>query len=158
MATRGEDLAARFEQANAQFVTTIDSLSDEQWKQACAGEQWPVAITAHHVAEDHGILAGLINTIASGGQLPPIDADGLNAMNADHARRATGVARAETVALARSEGEKAAAMLRGLSDDQLAKTGVLPAVGGEVSAAALAENLLIGHIGMHLPSIKEAAK
>lgn len=156
MGNKGNALADRFEVANAEFVKVLEGIKDEQWSRPCAGEQWPVGVTAHHIAEDHGVLSGLINTIATGGQLPPIDAAGLNAMNADHAQRAAGVTRAETVALARSEGEKASEMLRGLSDEQLAKTGALPTMGGEISAAQLAENILIGHIGMHLPSIRQA--
>ncbi len=156
MATKGQDLADQFEQANAEFVKTIESLTDEQWKRACAGEEWPVGTTAHHVAEDHGVLTGLIKTLASGGTLPPIDAEALNGINADHARRAAGVSREETIALAQSGAQGAVSMLRGLSDEQLAKSAMFPAAGGEVNAQQLVENILIGHIGMHLPSIKQA--
>lgn len=156
MGSKGNALADQFQTANSEFMNLIEGLNDDQWERPCPGEQWPVGITAHHVAEDHGVLAGLINTIATGGKMPPIDAAALDAINADHAQRAVGAMRADTVALARSEGEKAAGLLRSLSDDQLAKTGALPAVGGEISAAQLAENILIGHIGMHLPSIRQA--
>ena len=156
MASKGEDLADRFEKANTEFIATVSGLSDEQWKAPCAGEQWPAGVLAHHVAEDHGVLAGLINTIATGGQLPPIDAKALDAMNAEHAQRAAGVSRDETVALAKSEGTKAAALLRSLSDEQLERTSPFGVTGGDISAEQIAENILIGHMGMHLPSIRAA--
>ena len=158
MGSKGQGLAEQFERANAEFVQTLEGLSDDQWKRVCAGEEWPVATTAHHVAEDHNVLTGLIKTLATGGQLPPIDAEALNGINAEHAKRVVGVTREETIALARSAGQEAAAMVRDLSDEQLAKSAMFPAAGGEVTAGQLIENILIGHIGMHLPSIKDAAQ
>jgi hypothetical protein len=115
-----------------------------------------VNVVAHHIAESHETLANLIHTIANGGQVPVITADFVNGLNADHANRAAECQKDETLELARTGGVQAASMLRTLAEEQFARTAVMPAAGGEVDAATLSEVLLIGHIGMHLESIKTA--
>jgi hypothetical protein len=157
MASQGDDLATRFEQANAEFVRVISTLTPEQWSKQCPGEGRTVGVVANHVAEDHGVLAGLILGVAQGGEFPLITPEALNQINAEHAVRAANVSRDDTVTLARDEAAKAIAMLRGLSDEQLARSSILSAVGGAMSCAQVAENILIGHIGMHLSTIQQGA-
>jgi hypothetical protein len=156
MSTKGEKLARQFEQANAEFVSFVRELSPEQWKAECPGEGWTVGVVAHHIADDHGILADLVKTIANGGVVPVLTADFINGLNADHAQRAAGCTREETVELAQSRGAQAADMLLSLSDQQFTETAVMPLAGGEVSAEVISEMLLIGHIGMHIGSIQAA--
>jgi hypothetical protein len=156
MGDKGVDLAVQFEAANAGFIELIEGLTAEQWAAECTGEGWTANVVAHHIAESHQSLANLINTIANCGQVPVITADFVNGLNADHAERAAECRKDETLDLARAGGAQAASMLRTLSEEQLARTAVMPAAGGEVDAATLSEVLLIGHIGMHLESIKAA--
>ncbi len=158
MATKGADLAERFEQTNAGFIKALERLTPEQWSKQCAETGWPVGVTAHHVAEDHAVLSQLIGGIASGATLPPTTAAALDAMNAEHAQRAANVTRDETVALARTNGVQAVQTLRGLSDEQLQNTIGMPVPGGSqpMTAEWVAENILIGHMAMHLPMIEQA--
>ncbi|MEX1103846.1 MAG: DinB family protein [Dehalococcoidia bacterium] len=158
MASKGADLATRFEAANADFIQKIEGLSPEQWSKPCAETGWTAGVTAHHVAEDHAVLAQLIGGVASGASMPPITAQALDAMNAEHAQRAANVTRDETLQLARTNGAQAAQMLRGLSDEQLQNTITFATPAGDqtMTAAAVAQNVLIGHIGMHLPMIESA--
>ena len=156
MSTRGEELAKQFEDANAEFIRFVGTLTPQQWSAKCPGEGWSVGVVAHHIAEDHGILSDLVKTIAAGGNVPPLTAEFINSLNADHSVRAVDCTRAETIEVAESRGTEAARMLRGLSEQELSKTAVVPVLGGEVTAERLSEWLLIGHIGMHVPSIEEA--
>ena len=50
MSERAEALAKRFEQVNDELIAAVEGCSDEQWRKTCSGEQWSVAVTAHHVA------------------------------------------------------------------------------------------------------------
>lgn len=154
MATRGEQLATQFEAANKQFITTVESMSATDWKKICPAEGWPVNVTAHHAAESIGGLTGLVQMLAEQGQVPPFTLDQINSGNAEHAVRAVDVTKDEVLALARTGGEKAASYLRGLTDEQLAKSAALPLMGGATfSAQQLAETLLIGHLAGHGQSL-----
>ena len=154
MGAIGEQLASRFEASNTELITRVESMTDSEWAHPTAVEGWPAGVTAHHVAEAAASLTGLVQTVAQGGQLPPITMDMLNAGNAEHALRAANVTREETAALLRTNGEAAAKMLRSLSDEEFARTGVLPAMGAPMSAQQFAENVLIGHMNMHGANIK----
>jgi hypothetical protein len=157
MASKGADLAIRFEAANDNFVRKLEALTPEQWTKPCVEVGWPVGVTAHHVAEGHATIAQLVGGVGTGAALPPITREMLDANNAEHAQRAAGVTRAETVQLARTNGAQAAQVLRGLSDAQLQATAQLPGPAGPqaMSAESIAENILIGHIGMHLSMIDQ---
>lgn len=156
MATKSEELAQEFERENAGFISFVRGLTPGQWDAACPEEGWTIGVVAHHIAENHQILANLVKTIANGGAVPPITADYINGLNADHADRAVGCTKEETVEVATSGGAEAAAILRSFSAQQLGRTAVMPMMGGEVSAAVISEALVIGHIGMHLNSIRQA--
>lgn len=154
MATKGAELADRFEQTNQGFIGKLEGLTPEQWGRPVDETGWSVGVTAHHVAEDHAVLSQLLGGVASGASMPPITSEALDSMNAEHAQRAGNVSRDETVQLARTNGAQAAQTLRGLSDEQLQNTIGLPA--GQVTAEWVAENILIGHMSMHLPMIEKA--
>jgi hypothetical protein len=38
MTTQGEQLASQFEEANKQFISTVESMSDADWKKTCPSE------------------------------------------------------------------------------------------------------------------------
>ena len=152
MGQRGEGLANRFEQANNEFTKAVESCSSADWAAQCKGEGWPFGVTAHHVAQSHGPIAGMVQTISTGGAMPPLTAELLDGMNAAHAREHANCTKDETVSLLREQGAAAAKIVRGLSDDQLDKSGVF--VGNEMQAEQIVEHVLIGHVTGHLESLK----
>ncbi len=154
MGAQAEQLASRFEQANSEAIKTIEALSDAQWQASCKGEEWPVNVTAHHVAVSHEVVAGMAVAIANGQPLPPLTPEMLNQGNAEHAKQAAGCSKQETLDLLRSGGQKAAAMVRGLSDEQLSRTATV--FGNEFTAQAWIENVVIGHTQQHMHSIQAA--
>lgn len=158
MATKGEQLATQFEAAKKQFITIVESMSDADWKKICPAEGWPVNVTAHHAAESIAGLTGLVQMLAEQGQVPPFTLDQINSGNAEHAVRAVNATKDEVLELARTGDEKAASYLRGLTDEQLAKTAALPLMGGAtMSAEQLAEGLLVGHLAGHGQSLTVAS-
>jgi ketosteroid isomerase-like protein len=155
--TQVATLVARFEEANQELIGEIERLSDEEWARTCPGEGWPVGVTAHHVAASHVAVARLVEAIAAAGELPPITMDTFDQINAAHAREHAGCGRAETVELLRGEGQAAAAIVAGLRDEQLDRTASAAFLGGaEISARALIERVLIGHVAGHLESMRAA--
>ena len=70
MGARAESLAKQYEAKAAEMTTTINRLSDTDWKKTTDAEKWSVGVTAHHVAGAHEPIAGIAKTIASGQSIP----------------------------------------------------------------------------------------
>lgn len=80
----------------------------------------------------------------------------LHDANAQHAQQFAEANKAEVLALLRSGGAAAAAIVRGLSDEQLARTGQFADAMPPVPVQAMIEMILIGHVQGHGASIKSA--
>jgi uncharacterized protein (TIGR03083 family) len=154
MASKSAELAARFEQANGELIALVSGCPDAKWRATTADEQWSVAVVAHHVAANHATIAGVAKMVAHGETLPPMQMDSIHAMNAQHAREHAQATKAETLALLRQGGDSAAALVRGLSDEQLARSASL--LGQTMSAAQVIERILIGHVVQHTGSLRQA--
>src|SRR5215207_1025589 len=96
---RAQALAERFEQAHNEVIATVEGLSDAQWSAPGADEGRTVGITAHHIAASYPSTFGLVQTVASGQELPAVGWDMIHAMNARHAEQHAGVGKAETLKL-----------------------------------------------------------
>lgn len=104
-------------------------------------------------ATAHEILGGVIKTIADGKPGSNFPMDALHAMNDKHAQEHANCTKAETLAL-HTKNAAAAAIVRGLRDVELDRSGTVIAGMPAMSAAQLAEGYLVGHIDEHLGSIR----
>ncbi len=156
---RTEALAQRFEKANSGFIEMVQGCSDEQWLTKCPGENRSVAVVASHVAGAYRAIVGWVQTIASAQQLPPLTIEIIDQLNAQHAERHPNPTKEEVVTALQRNGEAAAAMVRGLTDEQLDRKGAAPLFGSEpVSAQQLIEYNLIGHMRGHQRDIQAALR
>jgi hypothetical protein len=155
MSSQAETLAKTFEARAADMTATLEKMSDADWKKVTDAEKWPVGVTAHHVAGSHESIAGISKTVASGQSIPNFTMDMLHEMNAQHAKQFAGCSKAETLDLHKKGAAAAAAVVRGLSDDQLAKTGTVLTGMPAMSAQQIVEGILINHIDDHMGSIKK---
>jgi uncharacterized damage-inducible protein DinB len=155
MSERATALADQLQRVNDDLIAAIEGCSDEQWKNACAGETWSVGVTAHHVATTHGGVSQLVRMVANGESLPPMTMDMIHQQNEQHAREHAACTREETAALARENGAAAVAIVRDLDDEQLGRSARV--LGDqELTAGAIVEHILIGHVDSHLQSIRAA--
>ena len=155
MTAKAEELAGRFEVAAKDFEAKVRGLSDSEWKAKTPVEGWSVAATAHHAAGSSAPISMMVQAAATGGEMPPITPDGLNAMNAQHAKQFENCSRDEALALLNETVGPAANLVRGLSDEQLSRKAMLP-LGMELSAEQIVELVLIGHLTGHGASIESA--
>ena len=155
MGARAEAFAREFGAKVDEATAILESLSDADWKQTTAAEKWTIAATAHHVASSHELIARIIKTIASGQALPHFTRQMLDEMNAEHARTFAGCAKPETIALHKNGASAAAAVVRSLSDAELAKTGTVFTGMPPVSAEEMVKGALLGHIDEHFGSIRK---
>jgi hypothetical protein len=155
MGAKAEELARKFEAKAREATETLEKLSDADWKKVTAAEKWPVGVTAHHVAGGHEPIAGIAKTIASGASIPNFTMAMLDEMNAKHAREFAGCTRAETLALHEKGVAAAAAVVRGLSDEQLARSGTVLTGMPPMTAEQVITAILISHIDDHYGSIRK---
>ena len=155
MSERAEALASRFETANNALIATIEGCTDSQWQTICVGEQRPVGVVAHHVAAAYPVVSGWVTMAANGEPMPNLDHDRIDELNAKHATRNAHPTRDETLALLRSGGAALASMIRGLSDEQLDRTGSMPLFDGyALSAEQIIKRVAIRHPTGHHEDIQ----
>lgn len=157
MSSKGETLAKQFEAETDALVSQVERLSDGAWRARTADEGWTVAATVRHIAASPPPLAMMVHAAATGGAMPPITEAGLDEMNAADATQFADCSRGDAIALLRQNAADAAAVVRALSDEQLARAGTLP-FGMTMTAADIVTNVLIGHMAGHAASITAAAR
>jgi hypothetical protein len=79
----------------------------------------------------------------------------LDEMNARHAQEHANCTKAETIALLKRGAAAAFAVVRGLHDDQLAKSGTVFTDTPPMTAEQVITSGLITHIGAHVGSIRK---
>ena len=155
MGTKGEQLAARFEEANDKLVQAVEETSDADWP-ALGPEGWTLAATAHHVGNVVPNLLQLIGAVATGQQVPPVKRTDFDVANAQHAKECAAVGKLETLDLLRSSGTTASQALRAMSDEELGASSPVAVGMPDMTAQQVVENVLIGHALGHLESIQTA--
>ena len=155
MAAKAEALAKQFDEKVQEATAVLERLTDADWKKTTMAEKWTVAATAHHLASSYERVPQIITTIATGQTMPHFTPQMLDQMNAKHAEEFAGCTRAETLALHKKGAAAAAAVLRNLSDEQLAKSGTVFAGLPPMTAEQLAQRALINHTDEHYGSIRK---
>lgn len=157
MSKTSADLSQEFQSRASEFADLVRGLDDEQWQALCVAENWSVGTTAHHVGESFESTWGVTGLIVAD-SVPPISWDDINAANADHAAKFPNPDKAETLEMIEAKSAEVAEAIAALPEDDLDKAAVVPAFGAEpLPARNWIEMVVIGHIGMHKPSIEAAA-
>ena len=154
MGARSDMLAKQFEERANALTETIEKMSDADWKKVTTAEKWPVGVTAHHVAGAHEPISGMVKAVASGQTLPPFTMQMLDESNAQHAKDFASCSKAETIALNKKGMASASAIVKGLSDADLTKSGTLMTGMPAMTVQQIVEGVLINHVNEHLGSIK----
>ena len=156
MSQRTQELVQRFNAANAELISYIEGCTEHDLDCVTASEGWPVRVTAHHLAVSHEPVAGLAQLLANGQPLPSLTLEIFHHGNAQHAAEHATVSKQAILDRLQSGGAQASAIVSGLTDEALDRTGYFTLLNGEISAQAVIENILIGHVSSHLASIKAA--
>lgn len=153
MGVTSEALAGRFEARAREAAAMLETLSETDWTKVTAAEGWPVGVTAHHLASAFEPVAEMATALAAGRLPGTFTRTMLDELNARHAREHAGCTRTETLALYARAVTAAAAMVRGLDDAALARSGTVFADAPPMTVGQLLEGGLIGHIDEHCGSI-----
>jgi hypothetical protein len=155
MGARSEALAKQFEAKVQEAVAVIEKLSDADWKKVTDVEHRMVGVTAHHLASALEPGTGIVNTIVSGHSRGNFTRATLDEMNTRHAQEHANCTKAETIALLKSGAAAAAAVVRGLHDDQLAKSWTVFTDVPPITVEQVITSGLIAHIDAHFGSIRK---
>ena len=153
-------LAGQYEAAHDEFVSLLESLTEQQWH--LIGKNYPqrineedegrtVGVIAHHVATNGDYITERIQTMLAGGPLAPINQ---REVNSEHARLHANATKDEVLRLMRASRPRIASAVRSIPDSQLDIQRSTPA--GPMSAAERVERVLIGHLKQHQGSIEKA--
>lgn len=157
MPTHGEKLAAAYLEAADRFIAAVAGCTEAQWAAVTAEEGWTVAAAARHVATNLLGTAGAVQRIVDGVPMPGAGFAEIDAWNAREAEQFARCDRAQVLDQARRDSATVAGILRGLSDDDLARTETVPVLDDRsVTAADMAEMAVLGHVQVHLQSILAA--
>ena len=155
MGAKSEQLAKQFEAKSRDAMATLEKLSEADWTKVTDAEKWPVGVTAHHLASVLEPVSSMIKAVAAGQAPGDLSMEMLDEMNARHARDFAGCTRAETIDLHRKGSATAAATIRGLSDAELATSGIVLKGVPPMTAEQLVQGALLGHIDEHYGSIRK---
>jgi len=155
MGAKSEALARRFEAKAREFLATLERLSEADWKKVTEAEKWSVGVTAHHLAGVLEPISGMVTAIAAGQSPGDLSREMLDEMNARHAKDFAGCTRAETIALHRRGAAAAAATIRGLDDEALARSGTLLKDLPPMTVEQVIVGGLLEHSEEHIGSIRK---
>src|ERR1700683_3611085 len=94
---RAAALADDFAAAHAEALTFARSCSEVAWARPVPGEEWPVGVVLHHIAEGHQNSLRWLEAMARGDGVTDT-AEEIDQTNAVHAVRAGAMTATETVA------------------------------------------------------------
>jgi hypothetical protein len=154
MGAKSEALAKQLEVKVREAMATLEKLGDGDWKKVTEVEKWPVGVTAHHVAGVLEPISKMVEAVVAGQSLDFTN-EMLDKRNAKHAKDYANCTKAETIELLQKGAAIAAAVIRGRSDDQLAKSGIALADAPPMTAEQLITGGLLDHIDEHFRSIRK---
>jgi hypothetical protein len=155
VAERGERFVDELTRRIDDLTQLIETLGDEQWRRACAGEGWPVGFVAYHISLGLERQANWIERRASGGPLASFDWEGTHALNAALLRRHGLPSKELTAAALRRRAARMGRIARSLTDQQL--DGMTVRIGEhERSAEWILRRVALAHIDDHTRSIRAA--
>src|SRR5215467_10460844 len=109
------ELAADIDAARERLIGFVDGCPDAQWRSApLDGDPRPVGVVVDHVAHAYEYLAGWIRQLVAGHPVE-VDSEVVDTLNAQHARAAASVSRAEAASHLHRSGADISALVAGLS-------------------------------------------
>jgi len=153
--TKSEALARQFESKLQEAIATLRALGNADWTKVTEAEKWSVGVTAHHYASILEPVSELVRALANGHSPDRFTRATLDEMNAQHTRDHANCTKADTIALLEKGAASTAAVLRGLSDDQLGRRGTVLTDMPPISVEQLIATVLLKHADQHFGSIRK---
>ena len=156
-ASRADQLADRLERGMRRLHALAGSLTAGEWRAALPGDGRAVGVVVHHVASVYPLEIQLARTVAGGQPIVGVTMADVHAMNAEHAREHARVTKEEALALLQENGAAAAAAIRALSDEELARAAPVSLYAdAELTCQFVLEDHAVRHSDHHRARIRAA--
>jgi hypothetical protein len=156
---RANALADRLEQGARALAVFATSLTDTEWTTRTPHDGRTVGVIVHHVASVYPIEIQLAQTVADGKPVTGVDVADIDAMNAQHAADHAGVTKQAALELLRTNSAAAAAAIRALSDEQLAKAAPVSLYSdAPLTCQFVLEDHAVRHSYHHLARLRRAVR
>ena len=154
---RANALAERLEQGARALIALASGLSDAEWRTRLPKDGRTVGVVVHHVASVYPIEIQLAQTLASGKPVTGVTSADIDAMNARHAAENANVNKETAIDLLRQNSTDAAAAIRLLSDEELAKAAPVSLYAdAPLTCQFVLEDHAVRHSYHHLVRIRRA--
>jgi HAMP domain-containing protein len=114
-------LAERLERGARALLEFAEGLSDEQWNTRVPHDGRKIGVVVHHVGNMYPLEIQLAQKIAAGEPIVGVTSAAVDGINAAHAAERDTVTKPEALDFVRRNSEAAAAAIRALSDEELAR-------------------------------------
>ena len=157
MSRRADAFAERCETAMQSVVDLVTGVSPDTLHRSCEAEGWTAAAVAAHIAMSQDFIIDRVRRIVEDEEFPLFDEAALHGGNARAAEANADLSTDQVIALVWDHGARVAEYLRGLSDDDLDRTKLIPVMGETpVAAWQVIERVLLGHTEAHLQSLRQS--
>ena len=154
---RANALADRLEQGARMLGDFAASLSDSEWHARVPKDGRKIGVVVHHVASVYPVEIQLAQTLAAGSPVTGVTMDNVHEINAAHARDNDGATREATLELLQRNSAAAAAWIRGLGDDELARAATASLYSdAPITCQFMLEDHAVRHSYHHLARLRAA--
>lgn len=155
MSARAQALADQFEAAYKELLKTVESIPDDKWTLTCQNDERSVGVLAQHIGMSISGTFEAARLAGTGQPVPPLSREMIDSMNANHAMEHASCSKSDALDVIRKNGTHVHKELAEMTDAQLDQEDHFPLIGADtVTAEAIVEKLVIGHMQMHLPDIR----
>jgi len=152
---QAEALAVRLEAGARALAAFAATLTDTEWSTPVPHDGRTVGVVVHHVASVYPVEIQLAQVLAGGQPVTGVTMDDINAMNAKHAAEHAAVTKAAALDLLRANSATAAAAIRALTDEQLAKAATVSLYAdAPLTCQFFLEDHAVRHSYHHLARVK----
>jgi uncharacterized damage-inducible protein DinB len=156
---RANALAERLEQGARALIAFASGLSDEEWRIRLPKDGRTIGVVVHHVASVYPIEIQVAQTLAGGQPVTGVTSADIDAMNAQHAAENANVTKDTAIDLLRQNSADAAAAIRALSDEELAKAAPVSLYAdAPLTCQFVLEDHAVRHSYHHLMRIRRAVQ
>jgi DinB superfamily len=152
-------LADRLEQGAKALADFANGLSAAEWQTRLPKDGRKCGVVVHHVASMYPLEIQLAQALAAGKPIAGVVWDTVHEMNAGHAKEFDGVSKDAALDLLRRNSAAAAAVIRALSDAELANAAPVSLYGdAPLTCQFMLEDHAVRHSYHHLAKLREALK
>lgn len=155
MSDKATALADELARAAAEFAAIVAGATEAQLATICPNDGWPVVLTAYHVAVAYRVNTSWVRRLAAG-EAVTATPEQIEAGNAQMVAAQTTHTREEVLGLLRENGDRLIALIRGLSDEQLALSAPFGPAGRELTTRQVIRHVVLHHVAEHVADIRAA--